>query len=434
MRGFFGTARAKLAAWRRQHPALAVTGLAVLAALLGWTGYRGYRHFTARAHFRAAQEALARRDWSEGSKEAQACLRIWPDSPAAHLLAARAERRLGHPDSAAEHLDTCQRLEGGETQALRLERALLRLQQGDLAGVESFLRGCVAQDDPDAVEILDIVSLGLIRDYRLPEAHRCLDDLLRRQPDNFDMLVRHAWTARAQAWHTVAVESLQKALALRPEADGARQSLIDNLLSLGRWSEALEQVAQLRARRPDDPAVTFAEARALAGQGQKAQAIALLDRLLSDEPSNWVALGERGWLAVELDRPGEAESYLRQAHALAPPNRALLMRLSECLRLLGKHEQARLYREEAERLQKETARALQLTQRYREGGGRDADLCHELGCVLLRLGKKQDAVNFFKKALQANPRHRPTHASLAAFFAQAGNLRQAAYHKQQLAQ
>jgi tetratricopeptide (TPR) repeat protein len=106
------------------------------------------------------------------------------------------------------------------------------------------------------------------------------------------------------------------------------------------------------------------------------------------------------------------------------------MHLAECLRLLGKADEARPYREQAERLQSDTVRALELTRRYREGGRHDPDLCHELGVILLRLGKSDDALRFFQKALKINPNHRPTQKSLAAFHARAGADGQAAHRAQ----
>jgi predicted Zn-dependent protease len=418
-----------MTAWRRRHPWQAALGLALLLALLGWAGYRARGYFTARAHLRAARQALDRREWSEAHEHLEACLRAWPDSPAAHLLAARALRRLEVLDDAEEHLDACRRLQGGETQAIKVERALLRVHRGDLAGAEDFLRGCVDRDDPDAVEILDVLSAALILDDRVPEAQRCLDDAVRRQPENFALQVRRAQTAQSQAWYTVAVDSLQKALDLRPDAHHVRLPLAQNLITLGRYPEALEHLEHLREHQPDNPAVVFARARCLALKGSKAQAAKLLDGLLAREPGNRSTLAERGWLCLELDRPAQAEGYLRRAEALGPPDQTILTRLSNCLRLLGKHDEARRYREEADRLRADNLLALSLARRIRQEKPNDPDLCHELACVLLRMGKQQDAVRYFHKALKKDPRHRPTHESLAAFYTKAGAFRQAAYHR-----
>src|SRR5262249_20477661 len=247
------------------------------------------------------------------------------------------------------HLDVCERLQGEPAQATRVERALLRLHRGDLASVEPFLRSCVAEDDPDTVEILDTLSAALIQRYRVAEAHRCLDDLLRREPDHFPGLVRRGWTARSQGWYRVAVESLEKALALRPDVDNVRLWLAEIQVALGNFKEAQGHFEDLHNRQPKNPAVLFGLARCLAGLGQKGRGLRLLDRLLAEHPADWQALAERGWLLVQLDRPDEAETSLRRAEALAPPDLTLLTRLADCLRLLGKDREARTYRERADR-------------------------------------------------------------------------------------
>jgi tetratricopeptide (TPR) repeat protein len=402
----------------------------VLAVLLGWTGYQGGWYCWARSHFQAAQQALDRHDWLQAHKHLTACLRAWPDRPAVHLLAARAARRLERLDEAQEHLEACERCQGGETQATKVERALLRVHRGDLAGAEDFLRSCVAQDDPDSVESLDILSAALILNYRVAEAHRCLDDLLRRQPDHFHALVRRGWTARSMTWYPEAVQDYEKALALRPDVDAVRLALAEIQVALGRFSDARDHFEQLRERQPNNPSVLFGLARCLAGKGQKEQALQLLDRLLADNPNDWKALGERGWLAVELDRPAEAEGFLRRAVSLAPPDLPVLIRLSDCLRLLGKKEEAREYKDNADRLKADFERAAQLGDLIRDQSPNNPDLRHELGCILLRLGKHQDALHWFRTALQKDPRHRPTHQSLAEFYEKVGDIQQAAHHRQ----
>ena len=409
--------------WRRLAPADRVARRGRLPGLGQLSGPVPTARFKKRWRGARRPRHSSGRTWACARRQAIPCSICWPPAPRAVSTIFPVPKNISMP---------AQRLLPAETQALRVERALLRLHRGELADSEEFLRTCIASDDPDATEILDALAMALIIDYRLPEAHQCLEALLQRQPDDFDVLVRHAWTAENQAWNTVAVDSLEKALRLRPDADSARFSLVNNLLTLGRYADALAQVTQLRASQPDNPQAYFVEAQCLAGQGRKAEALELLDIVVNAGRANWAVLGERGWLLLELDRPEEAEACLHRAHAQAPPDRTLLTRLADCLRLLGKADEARPLREQAERLQRDTVLALQLTKRYRAEGRGDPELCHELACVLLRLGQEEDAVNFFQKALKAQPRHRPTHEALAAYYTKAGAAQQAEYHRQQL--
>src|SRR5207237_8522500 len=116
-------------------------------------------------------------------------------------------------------------------------------------------------------------------------------------------------------------------------------------VALGHLADAQAHFEQLYTRQPNNPSVLFGLARCLAGNGQKEPAVQLLDRVLADNPNDWKALGERGWLSVQIDRPREGESFLRRAVALAPPDLPTLIRLSECLRILGNQEEARVLRE-----------------------------------------------------------------------------------------
>jgi tetratricopeptide (TPR) repeat protein len=427
-----GGAGAKLLAWKQRHQRMTFGGLVLLAACLGWAGYLGGWYCWARGHFRAAQQALDRHAWADAREHLEACLRGWPHNPAAHLLAARAARRLELLDLAEEHLAACQHFQGGPAQSTKVELALVRVHRGDLAGAEEFLRTCVNQDDPDAVEILDILSAALILNYRVHDAQQCLDDLLRRQPDHFHALVRRGWTAQSMSRYPDAVKYLEKALALRPDADAVRLSLAEIQVAIGRLADAQTHFEQLHVRQPDNPSVLFGLARCLAGRGPKKQALELLDRLLKEHPNDWKALGERGWLSVELDRPAEAETYLRRAESLAPPDLPLLVRLSDCLRLLGKDEEARAYQDKADRLKADFQRAASLGDQIREKSPNDPALRHELACILLRLGKQQDALHWFQSALDKDPVHRPTHKSLAAFYDKVGAFEKAAHHRRLL--
>jgi predicted Zn-dependent protease len=424
----------RLRAWRHRHPLRAAAVLIVLAALAGGAGYQIGSHLWTRGHFRAAREALDRHDWAEARAHLEACLRRWPDDPTVRLLAARAARRLERLDEAQAYLDACQRLSGGETQAAQVERALLRVHRGDLAGTEDFLRSCVARDDPDAVEILDVLSAALILNYRVAEAQQCLDDLLRRQPDHFHALVRRAWTAQSSARYGEAVGYFEKALALRPDADTLRLALAEVQVALGRFANAREHFERLRRSQPENPSVRFGLARCLAGTGQPEEAQQLVDRLLTDYPDDWKALSERGGLALQLGRPEEAENYLRRAVVRAPPDLPTLTRLTDCLRLLGKPDEARTYQAEADRLKADFQQAEHLGNLIREQRPHDPALRYELGCLLLRLGKSQDGLHWLQTALKEDPRHRPTHEALAEFYEKAGQPGLAAPHRRFLEQ
>lgn len=423
-----GATPAKLTSWIRQHRQLFVCGLLVAGALLCWGVYQGVLHYRVRSEYRAAQQAAEQRDWKAAIRHLKEAERLAPDDPATHLLAARAERRLEHLGEAKKHLDTCERLQGAETQPVKVERALLRIHQGDLASVEDFLRGRLQQDDPASEEILDILAAALEINYRDAEAQRCLDELLRRRPDHFDALVRRGRTAKSMGWHEDAVKYYEKALAVRPDVDSVRLATAEIQVALGRFPQAREHFERLRERQPSNPSVLFGLARCEAGTGGHEKALNLFNQLLASNPNDWMVLTERGWLAVQLERPKDGEADLRRADALAPPD-VPPTKLVNCLRVLGKNDEAAKFQEKVDRIQADRKRAAELGDQIREKSPDDPELRYELGRVLLRLGRLRDAVHWFNTALAKDPGHRKTHEALAEFYQSVQAFDQAEQHR-----
>src|SRR5260370_36139404 len=131
---YFGSLWRK--AWR--HPFLAAAMLALLV-LIGYALCVIAWHTNAERYYQKALAELERSVSAQtGEHLAQAhaslalCLQARPDSLDVNFLAARTARRLSAYAEAEEHLRHYQEL-GGVQEAAELERALARLQQGDLS-------------------------------------------------------------------------------------------------------------------------------------------------------------------------------------------------------------------------------------------------------------------------------------------------------------
>jgi tetratricopeptide (TPR) repeat protein len=398
-------------------------------ALLAWGGYEGGRYLLARSNLDAACKAAEQRDWASSQTYITASLRYWPANPDAHLVQARIYRRCERFDAAERHLQQCQLLLGCETHPIKVERTLIRAQRGELNAVEPLLRTWIRQADANSVEILDILSDALLQDGQVVEAQRCLDALLQRRPNDFEALVRRGRTAESKTWMAEAVAFHERALALRPAEDQLRLNLAENQVALGRFAEARPHFEHLLQCQPQNPAARFGLARCLAGENSKQQAIRLLDSLLAEHPNDWMALAERGWLAVELDDAATGEPLLRRAANRVPRNLTVIVRLADCLRVLGKEDEANVLRERVEQLQAEEARASELANLIREKEPNDPDLRCELGCTLLHMGRQQEALRCFKTALEKDPEHRKTHEALVEFYESVRDYAQAAKHR-----
>ena len=155
-------------------------GLILLLLLLLVVGRLGARHLLFQSHLHAAQAAYDDQDCDAARPHLEACLRLDPDSGAAHFMAARGLHRAGFYDQAAEHLDQCQRLDGESSPDRILEWALLHAQQGELPDTEGFLTAKLRDGAPESGLILEALAGGSIHVYRLGSALRYLEELLAR--------------------------------------------------------------------------------------------------------------------------------------------------------------------------------------------------------------------------------------------------------------
>src|SRR5690348_3779971 len=96
----------------------------------------GGPHLWAWHQLRAARADLGRHQPEEARAHLDRCLRVWPRSAEAHLLASRAARQGGDLEAADRHLRECQRLRGGASDEITLEWALLRAGAGHPEEVE----------------------------------------------------------------------------------------------------------------------------------------------------------------------------------------------------------------------------------------------------------------------------------------------------------
>jgi tetratricopeptide (TPR) repeat protein len=387
-------------------------------------------HLAALHSWRAAEQALARHRPREAGSHLERCLRVWPRSAAAHLLAARAARLLGDYEAAEHHLLECQRLEARPSEDSLLEWALLKAETGDLKSVEDYLIGQARNDSNRVDAVREAMAAGYLRLYRIHEAMRCLEQCLENDPENLRALY-----LRGRVWERVhaypkAVADYQEVVAHDPEHDEARLRLANCELENGQPAEALTHLEHLRSRQPDNAEVLVRLAFALTAAGQLGPALELIDRVLADHSNLPYAISARGQLAYHAERPAEAEYWLRKAIAANPFDRTAHYILHQCLEQQGKQAEARVQEKELYRVEETIERMLTIMNRLMPKKPHDPALHHELGAILMQMGKEELALAWFQSALREDPGYRPAHESLAQYYERVGNTEQALLHRQ----
>jgi tetratricopeptide (TPR) repeat protein len=417
---------------RIPRPLLLGAGL----ALLGLCVWEGARHVRGWRHYSAALDALGRRDFPAAQEELDACLAEWPSSASVHFLAARTARRADELGRAEAHLDECQRL-GGGAEGLVLEGYLLRAQRGDQAAVEKKLLAFVHRDHPDTPYVLEVLTARWMADHRLKEALHYLDLWHRREPGDREAVARRAWVLERLLHFHSAIDGYRAALDMDPdrdreEKDRLRLRLAELLLLTSRPREAAPHFEEMHARQRGSPAVLLGLARCRRLAGRPEEAARHLDALLAADPRHAEALAERGHLALDAGDAKAAEPWLRQTLAARPHDRAALYGLGQCLRKLGRHDEAKKYQDEADRVRADEQRMNELMRRVL-ASPEDPDVRCEVGRVFLRNGMAEDGTRWLNSALVHDPWHPGAHRALAEHSEALDQADRAAPHRKALA-
>jgi Tfp pilus assembly protein PilF len=370
---------------------------------------------------------MRQHDLSAARAHLDKCLSLRPRDGRALLLAAQSARRLEDAASAERLLSAFEEAHG-TTQESRFEWLLLGVQQGDLADHERALHAAVEHGHADSVLMLEALARGYGTLMRWSSRAHCLDTLVERAPEHAPALV-----LRGETWQTLnepekALADYERAVRLAPKDAAAQRALADFLCRLGETRRAVYHFEIARRLKPSDPAILLGLARCRFDFAELDRTQELLDQILASDPEHVEGLVERGRLALRRGQAAQAEGFLARALRTAPWHRTGQRDLCLCLVELGKSSAAEACREQLRKLEAEDVLLGRLTLRFGDAP-RDPDLRLEVALLLLRNGQPEMARGWLMTVLAVAPRHRLTHAVLAAEFDKLGQPRRAAHHR-----
>jgi tetratricopeptide (TPR) repeat protein len=378
---------------------------------------------------RAARTALSSRNHEQARECLERYLQAHPKHSEAHLLLAQLDRRMNDYDGAAKHLADSQRL-GCPATAIELERGLAAIQNGVYnPALDKLCADNMASADPDQQYlILEALSQGLTKTYRLKEALACLDRMLMLQPDSAFALRRRAWICSQFDNQDQAEADYRHALEIDPSDKVARLGLAQILLSVRQhYAEAADHFEQLWSVEKT-AAVILGLAQSWRQVGRGSEARGLLDSWLADHPGDAAALAERGRLALDEQSVDEAEKLLRRALALAPYLVDTYYALYLCLTRQGRTVEAKECEARMQKAKEEGKAAkveMEDLTRKLQATPDDADLRCRIGRLFLRYGE-EEGLRWLLLNVQNHPDHRPSHQALAEYYQNSGQLELAA--------
>jgi tetratricopeptide (TPR) repeat protein len=389
------------------------------------------RYYWPQRDLQAAQAALQARQYDVARAALLRYLEARPQNAEAHLLLAQLERRSNHLAEAARQLDQCQRL-GGPAEAIELERGLGAIQSGVYnAQLDALCSKHLARKDADQYVILEALSQGLTKTYRLKEALICLNQMLILQPDSAYALRRRAWIYTQDEQHDRALADYRQALEIDPQDTVARLGVAQILLNIQKnGAEAAEHFQRLwEVQQNSTVAVGLAQSWRLSGRAGEARRF--LDDWSAQHPGDALALVERAKLALDEQAVEEAIKLARQAVALAPYVVEAHYTLYLGLTRQGRTAEARECQEQMERARaegKKTREELALLTQRLQAAPDDADLRCQIAQIFLRYGE-EEGLRWLLLNVQNHPGHRPSHLALADYYDKEGQTALAAEHR-----
>lgn len=388
--------------------------LLVLVSLLAVGGVVARPHVRAWHHRRAARLELQRYHTSEAIHHLLICRDIWPRDAETLLLSARAARRA-QVYGDAERLLHIYREVRGRDQAYTFEQLLLAAESRVDEVSEACWKG-LEEGRYDAPLLMEALTTGYLRQYRLGQARLCLDRWKREQPGNPQAFYLEG-LLNLDYLHdsSHAVASYRRAVELDAGHKDARLGLAVALLMDKNTAAAAEQFERLLQSQPDNARVQVGLAECLDDLGRTDEAMRLLNDVLSRQPQLPSALSLRGQLAVKHGQWSEGAETLRQALRRNPLDHRALYSLILCLERSGKEDEARQHRRRLQQMEDDTARFHEIVTKEIAERPRDPALHCTLGQLLLRGGQREEGIRWLQNALRLDPRYAPARQALEEF-------------------
>ncbi|MFT7623874.1 MAG: tetratricopeptide (TPR) repeat protein, partial [Myxococcota bacterium] len=252
---------------------------------------------------------------------ARAAANAWPNSGTAQLLLARALSRSGDYPAAQKVLEKAEKLLPESLEPGRLLVELLLKRGSASAAVAAARRALLTHSTDGTMHLL--LARGLLAERHPDEALKSLATATLLDPDNAEAqrLLGRARAARGE--HAPARDAFGAAIKLDPQDASAYVGLSRSLLALGRGGEATDLLRRGLVIAPDSEELHYAVGRVLLQDGRYDEAATQLARVVSRFPDGW-----RAWFALglaELHRGRNAEAVQALEKAASRRNQAEIL-------------------------------------------------------------------------------------------------------------
>lgn len=267
-------------------------------------------------------------------------------------LAQRATRlalEAGRYDVAMEAAGLWVELKPGEDRP-KESLALIMVEQGRVTDAEEQFTRLLDDKEGNArgAEMRRIGRL-LARLSNQPKALETMSRLVDRYPDDADAHFAAAFLADQAGEVDMVLDSLNKALVLRPDWEEAAVAKIGHLIQEQYPRERIDAFArEFLETAPGASRVRLSYARYLADQQATGESLAQFRTLLERDPDNTTALFSAGLLSVQMEEYKKARGFLMRHLELTPDNDQIRLYLGQVAEERERYKEARKWYSEVD--------------------------------------------------------------------------------------
>lgn len=229
-------------------------------------------------------------------------------------------------------------------------------------------------------------GLALHQEGQLAQAQALYDRVLQWQPENFDALHLSGLIALQSKNPALAVELINRALAVNPGHADAHANKANALRKLGQFESALASYDRAIQLRPGHAETHLNRGIALKELGKYTLAISSYDQAIALNPGFMTAYANRGVALAALDRHESAIASFDHAISLGPGIAYTHLHRGISLHALGRYQEAAASYRQAIALEPANAEAH-----------------HNLGISLIQLRQHEAAIASIDRAITLKP-------------------------------
>ena len=406
---------------------LAITMIVILVAVVAGGAY-GFTRYRVSRLARVVRESFAAGKYDAARKPLAQWLAAQPGSGEAQYF--RAWDALAHdqPREAVEAVDRARQL-GFDPEQLDCLTAIYDSRADRFTQALPVLEQAFIEEiGPQEMVAKELARIYLMS-YRLDRAARAIERWRALAPDDPDpCLWSNEIASRSNAETAVLIQNFRAALERDPNLDKARLGLAQALSKDRRFDEAEQEYLAYEERRPGDTAPLLGLGRNAFQQGNIDEADRYFTRAIQASPRDPEILKELGQIDLRLGRIDQACRHFELLNEIEPYDHEARYSYAQALKLAGRTEQSRKELDQATRLRKEHDELIQLRYSVLKNPG-DLDSRWKVAKWMIEHGHEDEGLKWTKEILRANPRHAPTHRTLADYYAKHGQAGLANYHR-----